>query len=805
MDFLLQSYRKQKKWIRLRQLLLLLSRIAVAALLVAMLCGWTGGGRALQMLGGTTTHHVVILDDSYSMGDSSFASTPMVDNTGLAATAYGRSLGALQDLTRRLVADEGNHQLTVMRASRAAMTVRAGSESGDTAADLSAQTISGDGKLINRVMSTSVSPIRTDIGAALDLASELISSTPADTTYLYIASDFRERDWGSAERLAASLRKMPAGVAIRMIDCAATPSANLAVTDLTPVQDVWVAGVPVVVNATVKNFSASPAKNVPLQTRVIRYGDDVIGVDATRKYSGTVESLPTMMIESLPPGGQVTKSFQVFITQTGTHAVEVSLPEDSLKIDNTRSCTLPLTDAEKVLIVSNESGGDLQGRSAYHVASVLNPGSQVRIGAVPDVKPPSFLRSATWETLAAYRAIYLVDLPEINRNTAEALQRYVQRGGGLAMFLGSEVSATSYNESLLGDQRTLLPGLLTEIVPVGNDGAVKNKADLQLGEASQTLLSPLQSAGEAAFALVGLTQSWDLDLEAELDADPNAGTNLENSAEATADEESNVSASAGTRGTSNSGNKGPIRRVLDRADGLPFVIQHDVGRGRVVTVLAGLDGQWTNWPGDPTFVVFLLQTNAMLWSGASPPTGRYVDEPLTRVVSVRQYTGDAAYVPPTDEPPRVSIDINAVETQSEGASEPTLRFEIAPEEMVIEGESNVDDWLRPGISEWSLIRSDGSTEVSPTVGVIRIGESDLKRASSAEISQSLLPTEVKFVSSDAWSDENQVAGSSTLMLFLLGLLGLMLAAEQALAYWASYHSKPAVASSPTVSTRGSAL
>ena len=31
MDFLLASYRKQKKWIRLRQLLLLLSRLAVAA------------------------------------------------------------------------------------------------------------------------------------------------------------------------------------------------------------------------------------------------------------------------------------------------------------------------------------------------------------------------------------------------------------------------------------------------------------------------------------------------------------------------------------------------------------------------------------------------------------------------------------------------------------------------------------------------------------------------------------------------------------------------------------------------------
>ena len=71
MDFLLSSFRKQKKWLRLRQLLLLLARIAVAATLVAMLCGWTGGRQILGALGGQTTHHVVILDDSYSMGDES--------------------------------------------------------------------------------------------------------------------------------------------------------------------------------------------------------------------------------------------------------------------------------------------------------------------------------------------------------------------------------------------------------------------------------------------------------------------------------------------------------------------------------------------------------------------------------------------------------------------------------------------------------------------------------------------------------------------------------------------------------------
>ena len=51
--------------------------------------------------------------------------------------------------------------------------------------------------------------------------------------------------------------------------------------------------------------------------------------------------------------------------------------------------------------------------------------------------------------------------------------------------------------------------------------------------------------------------------------------------------------------------------------------------------------------------------------------------------------------------------------------------------------------------------------------------------------------------SSAWSDEYQATGSSTLSLLMLALLGLILAAEQMLAYWASYHASP---NTPTRST-----
>lgn len=762
MDFLLVSYRKQKKWIRLRQLLLLLSRLAVATLLIALLCGWTGGGQMLSMLGGQTSHHVVVLDDSYSMHDESIGGggqpvTAMGGGAdaaaGAATTAYGRSLQALQDLTRRLASSDGNHQLTVIRASRAAMAIR-GSQAGDAVADLSAQTITSDARLINRVMSTLASPVRTDLVPAIDLATRLINSAPADSRFLYIASDFRQRDWGSAERLAQSLRALSGDTSIRMIDCAAPPSPNLAITDVTPAQDVWVAGVPVVISVTVHNYGQSAAKNVPIRCRVIEYADELQLADPDQRLSGRVEVLPTLIIESLPAGEELTKSFQVFVTETGTHAIEAALPDDALPIDNLRTCTLPLSDVEKVLVID----GGSEARGQYHVQSVLNPGSQVRIGAVPDARPPSFLRAATLETLAPYRAIYLIDVPEIGENAAEALSQYVRGGGGLAWFLGHEIDRENYNRTLLGPDRHLLPAPLKgtlELAPASDPTVT----DVQLGEAP-ALLAPLRTAGDAAFALVGVSRSWEL-VDEPTDNEPAAA------------------------------DQPRLRTVLQRRDGKPLVTQHDVERGRVITVLMGLDGRWTNWPGDPTFVIFLLQSNALLWSGAAPPTRRSIDEPLLKQLPADAFTGQALYLPPSPEPPRVPIELTGHSIPPESAGDAAmLRFSLDPTEAVIAGDEHLDEILRPGVSEWNLTRSDGRGQVVPVASVIQVGEGDLSRADPAAIQQQLLPLEVKFVSSSVWSEENRTAGSSTLTVLLLGLLGIVIAGEQLLAYWASYHVSP---------------
>ncbi len=67
MDFLLKSYKKHRRWVWLKQMLLLLSRMAAVALLVMMLAQWLPQGSWFDQFGGRTTHHIVLLDDSLSM------------------------------------------------------------------------------------------------------------------------------------------------------------------------------------------------------------------------------------------------------------------------------------------------------------------------------------------------------------------------------------------------------------------------------------------------------------------------------------------------------------------------------------------------------------------------------------------------------------------------------------------------------------------------------------------------------------------------------------------------------------------
>src|SRR5690349_6969613 len=130
MEFLLASYKKHRKWIWLKQLLLLLARMAVVALIVAMLAQLKTRDQWLSIFGGRVTHHYVLLDDSYSMSDRVAGATAMDAAKQVLAAIVGRATQA-----------DSPQKLTLIRYSQARSGKNGGELAGEQAADFNAEPI----------------------------------------------------------------------------------------------------------------------------------------------------------------------------------------------------------------------------------------------------------------------------------------------------------------------------------------------------------------------------------------------------------------------------------------------------------------------------------------------------------------------------------------------------------------------------------------------------------------------------------------------------------------------------------------
>src|SRR5881398_3440913 len=130
MEFLLASYKKHRKWIWLKQLLLLLARMAAVALVVAMLAQLKTRDQWLAIFGGRVTHHYVVLDDSYSMSDRVAGESAMDAAKRVIAAIVGRA-----------AQEDSPQKLTLIRYSQARGAASGQSDSREQAADFNAEPI----------------------------------------------------------------------------------------------------------------------------------------------------------------------------------------------------------------------------------------------------------------------------------------------------------------------------------------------------------------------------------------------------------------------------------------------------------------------------------------------------------------------------------------------------------------------------------------------------------------------------------------------------------------------------------------
>ncbi|MEM8733244.1 MAG: BatA domain-containing protein [Planctomycetota bacterium] len=584
MDFLLESHRKNKRWVTFKQWLLLASRMLAMLLMVMMLAKWVSASEWLNWFGGRTTHHYVLLDDSYSMSES------LEDGS-----AYEDALQALNGLVQSIGKRQGQHQLTLVRWSRAtlALSEKTGEEDSsdppeqnrlDSAADLLGVSVnSASNQLLERINASTPTPLTLDATPALQMIGSAIANSNSQASEVYLLSDFRRNEFAEADKIRNQLLPLTQNEAkIHLVDCSSTTSDNLSIVSLTPEQEVWAAGVPLLVRFQIRNRTNQPAKNVIVRLQAVTYPERGGEPRVDQTFSGDSLDLPSVVIEQIAPGETVTRQAQVIFGIPGNHIVQAKLDEDALSEDNARWCRIAIKDSQRILVVD----GEIDQSNAFFFENVARPSPNLTTGLAIDQQDPSFLRDVAPEVLADYESIVLLDVPRLDAQAVEKVEAFCQSGGGVMFVCGRNTNFKFVNESLYRDGEGIFPGQALEIEehlsPDSSSGL--NLGQPQFSAEPHPILQPLLGLRASPFSLIQIRQSL------KLKVDPDS----------------------------------PVQSLALGPNRQPILLEKPFGSGRVLTWLTGLTPEWSTFAQDPTFVVITLRSLGYLGSFRRSPSAGLV-------------------------------------------------------------------------------------------------------------------------------------------------------------------------------------
>jgi len=734
MEFLLASYKKHRKWVWLKQLLLLLARMAVVALVVAMVAQLKTRDQWLSIFGGRVTHHYVLLDDSYSMSDRVAGATAMDAAKQVLGSIVGRAGQA-----------DSPQKLTLIRYSQSRGVSSDGDAAGAQAADFNAEPIDAnfDVTLERKLRTLDATQLSVGPLDAIGVLRPLVGQSPDETSLVYVLSDFRAKDWGSPAELREALVQLRRSQAeVHLVNCARSTEPNLGVIAIEPAEETRAAGVPLFVNVTVKNFGTRAATKVQLKLQSTFYSPDDPVKTPPEELKGQTDDLATLLIDQIGPGETVTRRVQVYFPRPGKHVVEATLPEDPVEADNRRWCVIDFPDGERVLVIDVTA----QQHQAYFLDAAFQPLTRSNTGIRPDIKQPAFLRDATLESLNPYSAIYLLDVPRLDGRAAETLDAYVRGGGGLGVFAGADIDTRYYNQTLYRDGQGLLPA------PLGVETELKaaldpTEPDLEL--ANHPIFSFFQSETNPLIRGV------------KIDRYRKVADGWKPSSEQAAQ---------------------IIATVRDKS---PLVIAKQHGQGEVVLFLTTLAPDWNDWAKNPSFVVVALKLQSYLAAAKRPDDPHLVGTPLDVRLAGDKYRTDLSFITPGERTgSRQKIDRQAAASETDAvnviASLGRSGIQGRPR-----GETD-----RAGVYEAWPITTKGEIDLRRFAFNVDPDEGDLTPVPAADLTTRLDPVKVNYHFADQYEQEEVASSGYNLsMLLLMGLIALLVG-EQALAYSASYHVVP---------------
>lgn len=445
-QFLLDATRKRARQTRIEQLILLMLRTLVLALLVLVMARPHFESSGAVLTGDEPTHRILVVDTSFSMqvATDSNELQPGQNASEAEETAINRAREAIA----RFVSESrrGDAWNLVQIAGQEPFgVINAAAYNSEAVLEEAANLIATDSN--------------GDLTGAFETVLSMLKQVPEiRRKEVVFVSDLQATMWAPESssrrrRLKELARKIGKLARISVINATGAGSRNLAVTALEMESGTASTDQPVAFRSSVRNFSDSP-----LRAQVVELLVDGRLVDTRRV--------------DLPSGIDVPVNWTHTFRSSGEYRVEVHLQDDSLPVDNRRWLAVPVREELKVLLVDGTPSGRERESATYYVVRALDP-STLDDSASTFVRPQIIAEGELSSVnLSQYDTVVLCNVGLLTEPEASMLESFVLGGGGLVVLPGDRVNADSYNQRLYRDGQGILPARMGTVQEVNEPDRV---------------------------------------------------------------------------------------------------------------------------------------------------------------------------------------------------------------------------------------------------------------------------------------------------------------------------------------------
>jgi hypothetical protein len=379
--------------------------------------------------------------------------------------------------------------------------------------------------------------LSTDIAGALARAEAVHFPDSAQSREVYVLSDLQDSDLGAIE---GEQTKASSDLLYFFVQFRPKSVSNAAVT-------------------AIQYEVARPMVGVPfsLQPHVVVQGDRLSDIVVRLYVDG--KKVSERRLEKLQNGQWSAPRFYHTFMTGGWHSGYVEVVDENLTLDNRRYFALEVLDAIKVLAINGAPSQVERLDELFFLKRALNPDGQSPIQV--ESRAPAELLGID---LAKYPLVILANVETVSVPAVENVEKYVDQGGSLLVFLGDKVDANFYNENFNAANRLhggLLPARLRAVQkdPKGTEDFTR------IGDIAywHFVLSAFQDPRFGDLSSITFQALWA--------TDPVADTDV----------------------------------LLKAQNGSPLLCERGFGKGRVLLFTSTCDRDWTNFPARVPYLPFV--------------------------------------------------------------------------------------------------------------------------------------------------------------------------------------------------------